>query len=602
MRTVMRFCDFDFGLTQAEDEAKTNPKLLQEGFVDLNGECGSLLNSSKFLVLGGKGTGKSAIAQHLQLSRPCVSVVRLQHYHYNDILKIAGNRQSYIPRAWSWLMLLSLFCSFMKAKEPIGTAAGLESLYRALEASGLVGPDSTMNPSFIEELFLACRRDGFKSKIAAAYRAVLEPGTTISHQAQTLQGQADFDLSQFVRILESALVGTPTSYRHFLIIDDTDKIRDTNRNLDQSSLVSLLELIQEASHLNDLFAATNGAKIIVLCRTELIERLPGPKVTPIIQDYSLELNWYASCEEGVIPLIRVANQRASFQCGENVDVFLDYMPEMVGRRIDPLTATNKRVGHRYLPIEPVPSLGFLLDRTRYTPRDVVSLLRHIQKYSPETKASQRGISAGLGKYAQTYFVTEIRDELDGYLLASELESLMEVFGTIRDELFRIEDISKLLPARHRERLPEMLKDLFNCGAIGNWEGPGNPVLRTYRYRFPDCRLNLRGRMALHPALGIAINALPAEDRAKEEEFAALATGEVLRVSRPSQPGTIRSNDGWIFQFQHNDVQGGPRVRLCKGDLVGFEPPPLELINSRARGIPPFPPVRKVRGLLPELLR
>src|SRR5689334_1927335 len=62
-----RFSDIDFGFTSAEKEGAENPALLREGFFDVGGVRDQALRGSQFLFLGYKGSGKSAISEHLRL-------------------------------------------------------------------------------------------------------------------------------------------------------------------------------------------------------------------------------------------------------------------------------------------------------------------------------------------------------------------------------------------------------------------------------------------------------------------------------------------------------------------------------------------------------
>jgi len=56
---------------------------------------------------------------------------------------------------------------------------------------------------------------------------------------------------------------------------------------------SLSALVYETDRLKITFMNNGvGAKIIILCRTDLFERLPGPNKNKIRQDSSYEIDWY----------------------------------------------------------------------------------------------------------------------------------------------------------------------------------------------------------------------------------------------------------------------------------------------------------------------
>lgn len=584
----MRFRDFMFGWNSAEDEAKFNPDLLRSGFVDLNGESEALLNTHKFLVLGGKGTGKSAIAQHLKVSRQSdtfINIIELNQSMYNDLISVVRGDKSQLSKAWSWLLLLTLLSSYKEHGEQIESGGELAVFQNILESVGLFPAD----PKNIEELIRLSKRRSFREELPKAYRVGFN--SVSSDQGRALATE-EFHLGSFVSRLLGALCNFETRNRHIVVVDNTDKIRNPDRQLDQNSLLSLVELIEESFRLNEAFMLSGKrAKVIALCRTELFERLRAQKLSRIRDGYAVELNWYTH-DPSNSPLIKLANLRASIQRGRDTDIFQTYFPSQVARNL--YNSMGSPMKFKVLPAEPAPTAEFLLDRTRSTPRDFVQLLQEIQRFCPETKVSFGAIASGLRQYATRHFTTEITDELDGYLTTGEYESLMAAFGQMRSSRFKMDDLRRMLPEQYRDRLREMLSELFNCGLIGNWESSSNPSLRTYQFRFSRCRFNPEGKMMIHPALAVAVNAEPMPEEATLQELLRLGIGKTTIVAIPGQPGLIRSVDGWSFSYQNNDL--AKRETLMVGDLVGFEPPERIMMQGRTKGALPYPPVRKVRRI------
>lgn len=64
---MLDFRKIDFGNTDAQTESQNNPHLLIEGYYDLENRAERMLNTTAFLVLGYKGSGKTALAEHLYL-------------------------------------------------------------------------------------------------------------------------------------------------------------------------------------------------------------------------------------------------------------------------------------------------------------------------------------------------------------------------------------------------------------------------------------------------------------------------------------------------------------------------------------------------------
>ena len=325
-----RFRDFYFGDNSAEAEADKNQDLLKDGFVDLGGYSTELLSGHRFLILGGKGTGKSALAYHLYLSRDSntyVHIVNLKTDLYPDLLTIAKGQQNQLPNAWTWLLLVSLFASFNKAGGNIQDQQDLSHFRQLLDATGLLPSD----PSDLETLVRASRRKQFSEQLRQRFQVQLNVEGNRGPGNETIP--SEFHLKLLVSRLEEALCRFKSGTRHLLIIDDTDKVRDLDGKLDQGLLISLGDLIEQSANLNRTFRnAGVKAKVIVLCRTELFDRISGPTMNRYRQDYSIELTWY-SPEAHTSPLWSVADQRALIQCGEKIDILDTFFPkEILGRK------------------------------------------------------------------------------------------------------------------------------------------------------------------------------------------------------------------------------------------------------------------------------
>jgi hypothetical protein len=108
-----------FGYASSETESARNPELLTRGFLKLGQIVDALVSGDHFIVIGNKGSGKSAIAEHLKLSadniRMFVNVTRLSEFPYSDLRNVVeGERpEEVLPLAWSWLLLLNFLASFV---------------------------------------------------------------------------------------------------------------------------------------------------------------------------------------------------------------------------------------------------------------------------------------------------------------------------------------------------------------------------------------------------------------------------------------------------------------------------------------------------------
>lgn len=85
MSSRMEFKSIAFGTADANTEKAKNPRLLIEGFLDAKEYISSIMNRDKFLVLGPKGSGKTAIASKLDLlSKETEDLLVKQYYSHGD--------------------------------------------------------------------------------------------------------------------------------------------------------------------------------------------------------------------------------------------------------------------------------------------------------------------------------------------------------------------------------------------------------------------------------------------------------------------------------------------------------------------------------------
>jgi hypothetical protein len=117
---AMGFVDLDFGCATAEEEGSRSPALLLEGYLDLHDVQAKVLRGPRFLYLGYKGSGKSAIGEHLRLraARNAMLFVR-QHFladfpyaEFGQIVQGPTEGAARYPSGWSWVLLLQLVASF----------------------------------------------------------------------------------------------------------------------------------------------------------------------------------------------------------------------------------------------------------------------------------------------------------------------------------------------------------------------------------------------------------------------------------------------------------------------------------------------------------
>jgi len=360
MSKIRRFDEIALGCTDATSEAMEFPHLLVDGYLDSHGLAAELLTGHRFLVLGPKGSGKTAVAEHLRLvaaSDPTsfVTLCNLGDFPYSDFRSQLGSevaRERY-PGGWSWLLMGAILSSFAR---DAGARDEEESLFRsvveALARTGLFAVS--------DETAKLGNPRGVRIKLGASL--AFGVGGTFEFSSEPRLDSPAIPLS----VLKHTAQKFQSDSRHFLIIDGLDDIL-AQPEVRYDALAGLLYAV---SDLNLTFEADKTpAKIILLCRTELFERLPSANKNKMRHSSAIVLDWYDSPTNGErCSLADLVNLRARISDPSINDVFGVFFPEQ-------MTDGNRTK----------PTLQWLLDLTRFTPRDFIQLLTYIQERSGGTE-------------------------------------------------------------------------------------------------------------------------------------------------------------------------------------------------------------------------
>ncbi|GLS03974.1 hypothetical protein GCM10007860_11200 [Chitiniphilus shinanonensis] len=475
------FSEIEFGKARGELEATDLPVLLERGFYDIKGSLASVNKRDKYLILGFKGSGKSTIGEKLRLDSEAIQsrqkqlivVKHLEDFPFKNFSKIFAGQaepEAKYPTSWSWILMLVIIDHLRSdpgARDPINLSYN-ESI-RKLESLGV------LPVADIKKLVIQSSKSGFRANLFNVFE--------VTNETTTQSGDLNF-----MTIVESLKLLVQNYYTEgglTLVIDGLDDIL-SKREVQYQSLAAL---IFEVDRLNLHFKKNKKPiQIVVLCRTELFERLPGPNKNKIRQDSAVELDWYHDPKEPEKSmLVRLANLRASLSVEEEVDVFAKWFPE----RID-----GDKAAH------------FLLDLTRHTPRDFLALLNSIRPYYEGGILSRDQILSGARSYSTNYFLPEIRDELVGYIGEDTMDRLIAVFGEVREREIsstKLKDVASNYGFSEDDLL-SILKSLFDCSAIGNkWRTPSGTNRYEFRFRNRNSAFDRTKTIVLHKGLWKALN-------------------------------------------------------------------------------------------------
>ena len=469
----------NFGFADAHTEGAEAPELLRDGFID-EGLIEAAVSDRSFLFLGYKGSGKTAIAERARLLSETdfsrfIKIATLDEFPYTDFKAAAGTAepQPRYPIVWRWLLLVALF-ELLESDEAGKERAPLA--YRAA-AEGLKQLGLIPMPE-LNSLVMKSSKKNFKVEL---------PKFLGIGREQTLVSQ-DLSLSQAATSLEDAARAFPTTNRHVLFLDGLDEILG-QRDLQFQALAAL---ITAASRLNNSFRKhAKPFKVVILCRTDIYDRLPGANLNKIRQDHAKSLQWFDGPDQrGQTRLSRLVNLRASQSLNRQVNVFSEFLP---GR----LSGRNTR--------------EVILGHTRHTPRDLIQLFGYLQKNSRNASGiTAAEVGTGLRSYSIEYFLPEIRNEMHGYLTPDEIQKAEQVLREHGNQYFthqELIDAQARLGEGETLDLKTMTHVLFECSAIGFVE-QRKGTSRTMKYSAPHTQLAPGKMMWLHPAACRALNIKP----------------------------------------------------------------------------------------------
>jgi hypothetical protein len=486
-----------FGWASAEDEGASDPNLLLAGFFDNNGISGEARAGRRFLVLGYKGSGKSALSEHLRLtadSDPQFFTIPtfLADFPYHDFARLfpGDDPQAKFPTAWAWLLLVRLFESFSQDQ-------GKERNPEFENAINILAKLGVLPGRSLRDVVLTSTTRTFRVKLPVVFESEFRR----DRHEQILK------FPYYVEHLKAIIKTVRSGSRHLLVIDGLDDIF-TAEKIQYDSLASLL---LEVSRLNAMFAKENvPCKILLLCRTDLFEKLPGANKNKLRQDSSIILDWYHDPRQpGGSSLVRLVNLKARVTDNSIADVFSAYFPAQMRLR----GGRGRRVFRQ-------PIVQHLLEFTRHTPRDFIQVLTHIQRFDPTPEShlnlirrrlTEDQVLSGLRAYSIDYFLPEIKDELVGYFPASVVEAAFSLIGSLRKREFTFEELRAKAAEQPRFGeldVPGIVSALFECSAVGNVNsarGRRGTQYFTWKYRNRNSTLDLNEILLLHKGMWRALN-------------------------------------------------------------------------------------------------
>ena len=483
----MDFTHMYFGKASAEREITSDRDRFLRTYLDRWNLPQQIRDHDKFLVLGPKGSGKSAAAYYVefkwkqQLGESAVfsksvdfdELNRTQTPLYSLDKKLVSEEVSSLTDA-AWKLFIGVRL--------------LDSLV-ADQACSLSRDPQVLK--FVQDL----RRAGFASDdYPQVLRRVRERKgvVSISFLSSSLSGQlasTDSDSLSPGQLGEAILdlVGTAeTQNLHLLSIDGLDKAIGEHeaywRTL--AALVRVGDTITRRLQ----FSQNRNVYLIIMCRSDVFRRIKFSDAPKIASDSGIQMEWGAEAQNPLDVLLwEYIAQKAETDLNHLLRLLPDYVEVGVSQKI-------------YTP-------KYLLDVTRYTPRDMSLLFTSIQSrahtYQPITGPQVR---AGAGRFASIDLLQEIESEAVGLLPEKVVDRFEQVLSALPSRIIGKDELAQAMDhaGLENEISPNDFGEyLFLQGAIGNYR-PASGYFQFY-HRRNTAGFDRRGPWVLQTGLAYALN-------------------------------------------------------------------------------------------------
>lgn len=433
------FLDINFKYTDAQSELAYAPELIAHAFVDIDNATESVLNTSRFIVYGPKGSGKTALAARLKLSenyKMHVEIDDLESFDFRLLRDIEGRGTDAIGgslAAWKAVLIIRAFSTLSRDNAFMNSNPGLVEAQAQLLQSGF------LRRSGIAAVAEETARRGAFERLASIFAAEVprtESRAALPRDPAALVGALEGLIKSLRRV--------PNSY--FLLLDGLDY--PLRKGLDNTPY--LVELLSAVTTVNGLFAREHvQLKLVLLMRDEVLKILPDPNLAKRLIDHGISLNWYDNVREPFrTKLLEVIGKRAKLAgFHEGVaHLFRQWFPHKHGR----------------------PPLQLILEHTRHLPRDLISVFREFQGLGVEPPFTWDNVNAGLRNYSD-WFYDELADSLVGLIPEEVRTSLGGILGSLGAK-FDFNDFREALIRRRLEvdmPVEQIGRQLFISGWIGN---------------------------------------------------------------------------------------------------------------------------------------
>lgn len=479
---MAKFKAINFRYTDAEEEQLYAPELIDKAFVDIDGILQNIEYPEKFLVVGPKGSGKTALSSKLQMLEKSswnlfVDNDILEQFEFPLLRKTGGQKGVSIGgalSAWQLILSIRLLPLLVKDEKLCQQNPNLLKFNQHLKKHGLSASDSLIS------IVQYTSRRGVFGKIKTA---LTEFGLDMSEE-ESCKIKDPASLFSAVKEVFKNLAPAESSY--YLILDGLDYILREGRN----NTPFIADLINAVREINMFFQRQHiNAKVLILIRNEVLKIVPDPNLTKRVNDNGVHIKWYDNTRSPFdTSLLKIIENRAALYGfkGPIKSLWNKWFPKMINN-------SN--------------SLDFVLINTRYLPRDIISFFREVQSLKKEPPFNKIDVLSALNNYSD-WFLQELNDALVGMIDEKVRNSIPDMLSELGRE-FTLKNLRTKLEEYNftsETSAENLARELFNASWIGNvWKTDQGSQRFSWKHRKINAKLNLRHRIMVHAGLWKTLN-------------------------------------------------------------------------------------------------
>ncbi|MCE7000540.1 hypothetical protein LZG04_37850 [Saccharothrix sp. S26] len=469
-----------FGAADAVNDVDSDPDRFMRTYLDRWDLPSLILDHKKFLILGPKGAGKSAAALYVslrwkkELGDHAVFDTFVDFDELNRTQSpLTGldsglvSKEVNSPTDMAWRLFLGVRLLDSLVEDPacsLHNDPQVQKFIKELRQAGLASDDYPQVLRRVRE-----RKGG----VSVPRIASIESKST---EAETLSP------GQVADAVLDLVISAITPNRHLLAIDGLDKAIADNPAYWQT--VAALVRVVDGVRRRLRGSGSKHIFLLVMCRSDVFRRVRFSDSAKIAADGGIYMDWGAESNNPTEVLLwDYLAQKAEV----SKMALLSMLPPVVK------VAGGKRT---------FKSPGYLLQFTRYTPRDMTLLFEQIKNHAIRgVKLDSGQVRDAADKFASENLLLEIISESTGLLDDAVIDALEQILGSLPAHVFTYGELEKSLEkAGVSETITtgHFAEYLFLQGAIGNWNPDAGYV--HFYHRRHTTKFNRSGPWILQTGL------------------------------------------------------------------------------------------------------